>query len=323
MGSNPIPSAIYARRSFPLRCFFSEKGFLLVIFGRQINMMRQIRRAAGLTIGAMIYSAGLNLFLVPNNIIDGGVTGMSLLLSELAGVPFSVLIVLLNIPFFILGYKQLGLRLAVSSMFAIIVLSFWSHIFEQMEPVTTDPFLSTIFGGIIIGLGIGLVIKNGGSLDGTEIVAIYLDSRSAFSVGEIILFFNFFILGSAGFVFTWNSAMYSLIAYFICSRMMDAVSTGLDSSKGVFIITTKYDEVASAIVNDMHHSVTRLHGQGGFLKDDKDILYVVISRLEVTKMKGVVKGIDSAAFLSVFDVQEVQGGRVGKGWKREEDRSPC
>ena len=323
MGSNPIPSAIYARRSFPLRCFFSEKGFLLVIFGRQINMMRQIRRAAGLTIGAMIYSAGLNLFLVPNNIIDGGGTGMSLLLSELAGIPFSVLIVLLNIPFFILGYKQLGLRLAVSSMFAIIVLSFWSHIFEQMEPVTTDPFLSTIFGGIIIGLGIGLVIKNGGSLDGTEIVAIYLDSRSAFSVGEIILFFNFFILGSAGFVFTWNSAMYSLIAYFICSRMMDAVSTGLDSSKGVFIITTKYDEVASAIVNDMHHSVTRLHGQGGFLKDDKDILYVVISRLEVTKMKGVVKGIDSAAFLSVFDVQEVQGGRVGKGWKREEDKSPC
>jgi len=101
---------------------------------------------------------------------------MSLLLSELAGIPFSVLIVLLNIPFFILGYKQLGLRLAVSSMFAIIVLSFWSHIFEQMEPVTTDPFLSTIFGGIIIGLGIGLVIKNGGSLDGTEIVAIYLDS---------------------------------------------------------------------------------------------------------------------------------------------------
>ena len=124
-------------------------------------MMRQIRRAAGLTIGAMIYSAGLNLFLVPNNIIDGGVTGMSLLLSELAGIPFSVLIVLLNIPFFILGYKQLGLRLAVSSMFAIIVLSFWSHIFEQMEPVTTDPFLSTIFGGIIIGLGIGLVIKTG------------------------------------------------------------------------------------------------------------------------------------------------------------------
>ena len=211
MGSNPIPSAIYARRSFPLRCFFSEKGFLLVIFGRQINMMRQIRRAAGLTIGAMIYSAGLNLFLVPNNIIDGGVTGMSLLLSELAGIPFSVLIVLLNIPFFILGYKQLGLRLAVSSMFAIIVLSFWSHIFEQMEPVTTDPFLSTIFGGIIIGLGIGLVIKNGGSLDGTEIVAIYLDSRSAFSVGEIILFFNFFILGSAGFVFTGTAPCIPLL----------------------------------------------------------------------------------------------------------------
>lgn len=114
--------------------------------------------------------------------------------------------------------------------------------------------------------------------------------------------------------------MYSLIAYFICSRMMDAVSTGLDSSKGVFIITTKYDEVASAIVNDMHHSVTRLHGQGGFLKDDKDILYVVISRLEVTKMKGVVKGIDSAAFLSVLMCRKSRAdvwGKAGSGKKTE------
>ena len=145
-----------------------------------------------------------------------------------------------------------------------------------------------------------------------ENMAIYFDRRSAFSVGEIVLFFNLFILGSAGFVFNWNSAMYSLITYFICSRMMDAVSTGLDSSKGIFIITSKYDEVTDAILHHMHHSVTKLHGQGGFLSDDKDVLYTVISRLEVTKMKSVVQQIDENAFLSVFDVQEVQGGRVKK-----------
>ena len=282
----------------------------MTIAGRDMDVVSIIRKILGLTIGAIIYSAGLNLFLIPNHIIDGGITGISLLVQALTGVPFSLLIVVLNLPFFYMGYRRLGAGLAVSSTYAIVVLSLFSSIFEEMKPATTDPFLSTIFGGIIIGIGVGIVIKSGGSTDGTEIVAIWMDSKSSFSVGEIIMFFNFFILGAAGFVFSWNSAMYSLIAYFICSRMIDAVSTGLDSSKGVFIVTTDYDKVSDAIVHDMHRAVTRLHGQGGFLKDDKDVLYCVVTRLEVTKLKQVVHGIDPNAFLSVFDVQEVQGGLV-------------
>lgn len=282
----------------------------MTIAGRNIDVMSILRKILGLTIGAIIYSAGLNLFLIPNHIIDGGVTGISLLVQALTGVPFSVLIVVLNLPFFYLGYKRLGAGLAVSATYAIVILSLCSSYFEQLKPATTDPFLSTIFGGIIIGIGVGIVIKSGGSTDGTEIVAIWMDNRTSFSVGEIIMFFNFFILGAAGFVFSWNSAMYSLIAYFICSRMIDAVSTGLDSSKGIFIVTTEYDQVSNAIVHDMHRAVTRLHGQGGFLKDDKDVLYCVVTRLEVTKLKQVVHGIDPSAFLSVFDVQEVQGGLV-------------
>lgn len=282
----------------------------MTIAGRSIDVMSILRKILGLTIGAIIYSAGLNLFLIPNHIIDGGVTGISLLVQALTGVPFSVLIVVLNLPFFYLGYKRLGAGLAVSATYAIVILSLCSSYFEQLKPATTDPFLSTIFGGIIIGIGVGIVIKSGGPTDGTEIVAIWMDNRTSFSVGEIIMFFNFFILGAAGFVFSWNSAMYSLIAYFICSRMIDAVSTGLDSSKGIFIVTTEYDQVSDAIVHDMHRAVTRLHGQGGFLKDDKDVLYCVVTRLEVTKLKQVVHGIDPSAFLSVFDVQEVQGGLV-------------
>lgn len=282
----------------------------MTITGRDMDVVSIIRKILGLTIGAIIYSAGLNLFLIPNHIIDGGITGISLLVQALTGVPFSLLIVVLNLPFFYLGYRRLGAGLAVSSTYAIVVLSLFSSIFEEMKPATTDPFLSTIFGGIIIGIGVGIVIKSGGSTDGTEIVAIWMDNRTSFSVGEIIMFFNFFILGAAGFVFSWNSAMYSLIAYFICSRMIDAVSTGLDSSKGIFIVTTEYDKVSDAIVHDMHRAVTRLHGQGGFLKDDKDVLYCVVTRLEVTKLKQVVHGIDPSAFLSVFDVQEVQGGLV-------------
>lgn len=314
MGSNPIPSAIEKRirgvsAAFP-RIFLYHFGGCMTIAGRDMDVVSIIRKILGLTIGAIIYSAGLNLFLIPNHIIDGGITGISLLVQALTGVPFSLLIVVLNLPFFYLGYRRLGAGLAVSSTYAIVVLSLFSSIFEEMKPATTDPFLSTIFGGIIIGIGVGIVIKSGGSTDGTEIVAIWMDNRTSFSVGEIIMFFNFFILGAAGFVFSWNSAMYSLIAYFICSRMIDAVSTGLDSSKGIFIVTTEYDKVSDAIVHDMHRAVTRLHGQGGFLKDDKDVLYCVVTRLEVTKLKQVVHGIDPSAFLSVFDVQEVQGGLV-------------
>ncbi len=270
--------------------------------------IRLLRKVLGLAVGASIYSAGLNLFLIPNHIIDGGVVGISLLAQALTGLPFTMLVVLLNLPFFYLGWRRLGLRLALSSFFAIVVLSLCSSYFETLPPVTTDPFLSTIFGGIIIGLGVGIVIKCGGSTDGTEILAIFLENRSSFSVGEIVMFFNFFILGAAGFIFSWNSAMYSLIAYFICSRMIDSVSTGLDSSKGIFIITDDYDRVSDAIVHDMQRAVTRLHGRGGFLKEDKDVLYCVVSRLEVNKLKQVVTGIDGGAFISVFDVQETQGG---------------
>ena len=256
----------------------------MYLFHRHIDLASELKKAVGLAVGAAIYSAGLNLFLIPNDIIDGGITGISLLVQALTGIPFSVLIVLLNLPFFYIGYRRLGARLALSSTFAIVILSLCSSYFETMKPATSDPFLSTIFGGIIIGMGVGIVIKSGGSTDGTEIMAIWMDNKFPFSVGEIIMFFNFFILGAAGFVFSWNSTMYSLIAYFICSRMIDAVSTGLDSSKGVFIVTTSYDAVSDAIVHDMHRAVTRLHGQGGFLKDDKDVLYCVVSRLEITKL---------------------------------------
>lgn len=285
----------------------------MTIAGRALPSVKSIlEHLVGLFVGAMIYSAGLNLFLVPNQIIDGGVVGVGLIATELTGIPFSVWVVLLNIPFFILGYRKVGASLAAYATAAVLILSFWSPIFEEMPPFTTDPFLATIFGGVIIGIGVGIVIRSGGSLDGTEIMAIWLDRRSAFSVGEIVMFCNIFILGSAGFVFSWNSAMYSLVAYFICSKMIDIVSAGLDESKGVFIVTEKSDEVGDAIMNQMHRAVTFIHGEGGYLRNDKNILYCVISRLEVTRLKFITHDIDPQAFLSVFDVREVQGGFLKK-----------
>lgn len=189
MGSNPIPSAT-AYDPRPSRGFLFSGGSMTDAL-RRIDKVRQIRRAIGLTIGAAIYSAGLNLFLIPNHVIDGGVTGISLLIQALTGIPFSVLIVLLNVPFFYMGYKSLGPRLAASSMFAIIVLSLCSSRLEKMMPATNDPFLSTIFGGIIIGLGVGIVIKNGGvdgwhgnrgDLDGQPVVVFCRRNRHVFQL---------------------------------------------------------------------------------------------------------------------------------------------
>lgn len=315
MGSNPIPSAT-VRDAAVVQRLFVYGGVEMTIAGKTVPPVKSVlEHLLGLLLGSLVYSAGLNLFLVPNEIIDGGVVGVGLIMTALTGVPFSVWIVALNIPFFFLGYRKVGASLAAYASAAVLILSFWSPIFEAMEPVTRDPFLATIFGGMIIGIGVGIVIRSGGSLDGTEIMAIWLDRKTAFTVGEIVMFFNVFILGSAGFVFSWNSAMYSLVAYFICSKMIDMVSNGLDESKGVFIVTDQSERVADAVMNQMHRAVTFLHGEGGFLRNDKKIIYCVISRLEVTRLKYLTHEIDPQAFLSIFDVREVQGGFMKKSQK--------
>ncbi|HAT56175.1 MAG TPA: hypothetical protein DCS74_01175 [Veillonellaceae bacterium] len=271
-----------------------------------------IGRIAGLISGTLIYMIGLEFFLVPNHIIDGGVVGVSLMAAAVTSIPFSFWVVILNIPFFYLGYRQIGRALTVSSLIAVGALSAWGVVLKGYSPVTTDPFLSTIFGGIIIGIGVGIVIRSGGSTDGTEIVAIWMDKQMSFSVGEIIMFFNLFILGSAGFVFSWNSAMYSLVAYFIAYKMIDVVTEGLDESKGAFIVSDRYQDVADAVVSQMGRAVTLLYGEGGYLKEQKKILYCVVTRLEITRLKKVVYASDPNAFISVFDVKEVQGGQFGK-----------
>ncbi len=276
------------------------------------NIFSYTRDYILLIVGALIYTLGLEMFLIPNGIIDGGVVGIALMAQEITAVPFSIWIVVLNLPFFYLGYKHIGKSFTIASLFSVICLAIWSSFLHGYSPVTNDTFLSTIFGGIILGIGVGLIIRYGGSLDGTEIVAIMGDKKSSFSVGEIIMFLNFFILGASGFVFSWNSAMYSLVAYFIAYKMIDVVTTGLDESKGIIVITNKYDEVGDAILYRLGRSVTFLYGEGAYLKEQKKILYCVVSRLEITKLKGVVHTVDPNAFISIIDVKEALGGTFGK-----------
>ena len=279
-------------------------------------MIEYVMRAIGLAFGALVYNCGLHVFLVPNNVIDGGVVGIALMAAHVTGISFSVFIVALNIPFFVIGYRKIGLRFTFFSLYSVLCLSLWSS-FLHLAPMTDDPFLSTIFGGMIMGLGVGLIIRWGGSLDGTEIMAIIAEKISPFSVGEIVMFFNLFILGSAIFVFGVDSALYSLVAYFIAYKMIDVVVNGLDEMKVLFIVSAKHDEVARVITRDMGRAVTLLHGEGAYTRKKTLILYCVVSRLEITKLQDTVKRIDPRAFITTFDIRETQGGLL-KGKKNHE-----
>ncbi|WP_397340210.1 YitT family protein [Paenibacillus qinlingensis] len=270
------------------------------------------RRGLFLFIGAVLMSVGLEIFLVPNRIIDGGITGISIILSYLTQVPIGVFLLLLNIPFLFVGYKLIGKTFALSTLFAILVMSIGTALLHPVKELTNDPLLAAVFGGIILGIGVGMVIRFGGSLDGTEIVAILVSKKIPFSVGEIVMFFNLFILGSAGFVYTWDRAMYSLIAYFIAYKMIDVTIEGFDESKSVWIISDSFREIGEAILDRLGRGVTYLEGEGGFSGDNKKVIFCVITRLEEAKLKSIVDGLDPKAFLAIGNIHDVKGGRFKK-----------
>ena len=230
----------------------------------------------------------------------------------LGAIIASIGLELFLMPFLYLGYKQIGKNFAIATLIAICFLSVWSAVFEGMPRVTEDPFLAAIFGGIIDGLGVGLIIRSGGSLDGTEIVAIIMDKRSVFSVGEVVMFINLFILSSAGLLFGWDKAMYSLVAYFVISKMIDVVIKGLDESYAVMIVTNEHEDITSALNDRLGRGVTLLHGAGGYTGESKEVLYCVVTRLEVDKLKEIVLEKDENAFVTINAVHDIVGGRFKK-----------
>jgi uncharacterized membrane-anchored protein YitT (DUF2179 family) len=279
---------------------------------RKLTKTKILQRILLITFGALLMGVGLEIFLVPNNVIDGGITGISIILSYLTGLKLGIFLFILNIPFFFIGYKQIGKTFALSTLYGIIVLSITTTLLHPVPAFTQDILLATIFGGFVLGIGVGIVIRYGGSLDGTEILAILFNKKLPFSVGEIIMFFNLFILGSAGFVFSWDRAMYSLIAYFVAYKTIDITITGLDESKSVWIISDYAIEVGEAILNRLGRGVTYINGEGAFSGDDKKVIFCVINRLEEAKLKDIVTEYDQNAFLAVADIAEVRGGRFKK-----------
>lgn len=258
--------------------------------------------------GAAMAAASIELVLVPNSIIDGGIIGISLILDYLTDLPFGILLVIINLPFLFAGYKHIGRTFFFSSIFSIVALALIEIPLHAFDPVVDDPLLATVFGGLLLGAGVGLVIRSGGALDGTEILGILLSRKIPFSVGEFVMFANVFIFVWAGFVLGWEQAMYSVLTYYIASKTIDAVIQGLDDTKAVIIISDEYEELAESIRDRLGRSITKLHGKGGYSDTAKDVIYVVVTRLEISKLKQIVEDIDPKAFLTIMDTQEVHGG---------------
>lgn len=277
----------------------------------KFNFRKLFRSVFFITFGAIITGFGLASFLAPNNIIDGGVIGVSMIISSISSFNLGLLIVLLNLPFVLLAWKKMGTKFVLQTGYANIILALSVNYFHSFK-VTGDLLLATVFGGIILGVGVGLILKNEASLDGTEMLSLIISRKFGFSVGEFILFINVFIYAAAGLVFGWESAMYSVLTYFIVSKVIDSVMEGFNSSKSVRIISDNSDLIGNALIERLDISITYLQGIGGYTGQNKDMIYCVISRIELPKMLDIVKELDPKAFVSIVDVHEVYGGRFRK-----------
>ncbi|MFD0672552.1 YitT family protein [Cohnella sp. GCM10027633] len=282
------------------------------IHHHKLSPLELARRILLIILGATLVGVALEIFLVPNQVIDGGITGLSIMSSHLSGIPIGIFLTVLNLPFLILGYRTIGKTFALSTLLGVIVLSIATTLLHPVPAFTDEIFLAAVFGGIFLGAGTGIVIRAGGSLDGTEIVAILFSKKSPFSVGETVMFINFFILATAGFVYSWDRAMYSLIAYYIAFKVIDLTIEGLNESKSCWIISDNYREIGDAIVDRLGRGVTLLHGEGGYTGDQKKVIFCVITRLEEAKLKSIVTELDPVAFLAVGNIHDVKGGRFKK-----------
>ena len=264
-----------------------------------------------ITLGATLAALALEIFLVPNNIIDGGIIGISIMISYITKVKLSILTFVLNIPFLILGYKQLGKSFLIKAAYAMLVFSILLEQFKPVPELTNDILLATVFGGVLLGIGVGFVIKFGACLDGTEVVAILINKKTSFSVGQVVMFLNFFIYSTSGLLFGWDRALYSILTYFITFKIIDMVSEGFEQAKAAMIITNHGEEIANSIYKHLGRTVTMLEGEG-LISGKKVVLYAVVTRIEIPELKRIVAADDYSAFVTIADVNEIVGKHIKK-----------
>ena len=268
-----------------------------------------------ITIGAFLGSIALNTLLLPNTILDGGIMGVSMIISKLSGFSLSILMLLLNAPFIYIGYKHLGKGFLIRAIYSMIIYSILIKLTEGFEPITEEMLLATVFGGALLGIGVGIVIRLGGCVDGTESVALVLSRKITLSVGQIVLLFNLIIYSVAGFLFGLDRGLYSILTYFITSKVIDLVSTGLEQTKQAFIITEKGTELSKVIYKTLGRTVTTIKGKG-LISGDKEVLYCVLTRIEIYELKKIVNSMDESAFITISDVTDIIGNHIKSNKKR-------
>jgi uncharacterized membrane-anchored protein YitT (DUF2179 family) len=252
-------------------------------------------------------------FMIPNKFMDGGITGISILLHEISHINISLFIFFFNLPFIYLGFKRIGKTFAVQTSIAVILLAL-GLMFSDIPPITTDPLLIAIFGGILIGTGVGLVIRSGGVIDGAEVIAVFTKRRTGFSNSEIIMLFNTFIFAGAAFHFGLETAMYSLITYFAASRATDYVVDGIEQYTSINIISAQHNKVKEFLVNELGKGITVYKGERGYLpgsfdiKNDCEIIVTIVTRLEINQIQDSITEIDPKAFIYIQSIKEASGG---------------
>lgn len=263
------------------------------------------------TLGILLDAIALELFLVPNSVLDGGLTGISLMIQYKTGWPLGLIVSVFNLPFIFLGWKQVGKRFAVAYTYALAVFTLFTQMFHHVAPVTENELLSVVFGGFLLGAGVGLVLRGGACIDGTELVALMISRKSNVSTGTVILIFNLIIFTVASLLFGVDRALLSLLTYYIASRIIDKVEEGLDTAKQVIVITDDAEPIADAIYKRLGRTVT-ISSARGLVSGKKDMLYVVITRLELPELREIVEESDESAFITISDVNEIIGKHVQK-----------
>ncbi|ERG67999.1 YitT family protein [Exiguobacterium chiriqhucha] len=264
-------------------------------------------------IGGMIAAYGLESVLIPNSVSDGGITGISIVVSQLTGIPLGVFLGILNIPFVYLGYKQIGKSFAILSVTGIASLSVGTVIMHHVPTIIDgDTLLVTVVGGIILGLGMGLSLRNGGALDGIDMLAVLLSKKLPFGTSDLILFLNVFVFIVVSTVFGLQGAVLSAIAYFIASKVIHIVEEGLSGAKTFKIITSVPDVMVETVRDRLGRSATLNQIQGAYSKECYYEITCVINRLEERKMKEIINQVDPEAFVVVYEVSEVKGGNFRK-----------
>jgi uncharacterized membrane-anchored protein YitT (DUF2179 family) len=267
-----------------------------------------------IVLGALVAAFALKAILVPNNFLDGGVTGLSLLIHEIFHVNLGVIILLANIPLIIIGAYQVNLNFAFKTVTCVIVLALFLEVIP-FQVITTNMLLVSIFGGFFLGIGIGLAMRAGCALDGIEVLALYTLKRSNFTISEIILGLNTILFLIAALHFGLEKAMFAMLTYYVASRTISYVVEGVEEYTGVTIISVgKSQEIKEKLVMSMGRGITIYKGERGFMKDsfdksdDCDIVFTVVTRLEVRKLKNVISKIDSKAFVFTHSIKEAAGG---------------